>query len=111
MTISTAIDRPYTLDMSGFLVNPADWSPAVAEELARREGLELTEAHWTVIKILRNHHAENRVVPMIRDLLRQIGVRLGNEKANNHYLYSLFPCGPLMQALKLAGLPMPCGCN
>ncbi|MBF0261590.1 MAG: TusE/DsrC/DsvC family sulfur relay protein [Magnetococcales bacterium] len=111
MTSLTVQGHTYPLNMSGFLENPNDWCPEVAIEIARREQLEMTEEHWAIIDILRDYHENNRVVPMIRDLLKRVGERLGKERANVRYLYTLYPCGPFMQALKIAGLPMPCRCD
>ncbi|MBF0626678.1 MAG: TusE/DsrC/DsvC family sulfur relay protein [Magnetococcales bacterium] len=108
MTINT---HPYTLNLSGYLVNPADWNPEVAAMIAQRENVEMTEAHWAVVEILRAYYEEYKIVPMIRTLLKAVGKRMGQEKANLRYLYDLYPCGPVMQALKIAGLPMPCSCD
>ncbi|NGZ06166.1 MAG: TusE/DsrC/DsvC family sulfur relay protein [Magnetococcales bacterium] len=111
MTNVTVHGQVYPLSMNGFLQNPRDWCPEVGLEIARRERLEMTEEHWAVIDILREYHLNNHVVPMIRDLLKKVGERLGKERANIRYLYTLYPCGPFMQALKIAGLPMPCRCD
>ena len=32
----------------GFLTNPAEWNKEIAVELAKEEGIELTDAHWKV---------------------------------------------------------------
>ncbi|MBF0273141.1 MAG: TusE/DsrC/DsvC family sulfur relay protein [Magnetococcales bacterium] len=111
MTSVTLNNHSYTFNHSGYLVNLADWNPDVAALIAHREDVEMTEAHWEVIEILRSYYEEYKIVPMIRTLLKAVGKRMGQEKANIRYLYELYPCGPVMQALKIAGLPMPCSCD
>lgn len=103
--------QSYRVNESGYLVDPADWNLEIAQYLATRERLEMSDAHWEVVKFLRNYYEEHKIVPMIRTMLKAIGAKFGQEKANIRYLYDLYPCGPLMQALKIAGLPMPCGCD
>ena len=41
------------VDSEGYLLDRSQWSPEFARALARREGLELTPAHWEVIDFLR----------------------------------------------------------
>jgi tRNA 2-thiouridine synthesizing protein E len=43
-------------------------------------------------------------------LTKAVGKKMGAEKGNSKYLYSLFPYGPAKQACRYAGLPKPTGC-
>jgi len=43
------------VDEGGYLENVSNWSPAVAEAMAARDGTELTPAHWAVINFLREY--------------------------------------------------------
>jgi len=43
-------------DEEGYLQNLSDWSPEVAEYMAKQDGLELTENHWEVINFLREYY-------------------------------------------------------
>jgi len=45
-------------DEEGYLQNLSDWSPEVAEYMAKQDGLELTENHWEVINFLREYYEE-----------------------------------------------------
>jgi TusE/DsrC/DsvC family sulfur relay protein len=98
------------VDEDGYLINLDDWSKDVAEELAKGEGVEMSEAHWEVVNFLRDYYNEYKIAPMIRILTKEIGKKLGKEKGNTKYLYELYPGGPAKQACKIAGLPKPTGC-
>lgn len=44
------------IDADGHLYNPGEWNAGVAEELARRRGIALTSAHWTVLNDLHDYY-------------------------------------------------------
>lgn len=98
------------LDDDGYLVNLEDWDKAVAEALAKEDGVDLTEAHWEVINFLRDYYEKYQIAPMIKILVKEIGKVMGPEKGNTKYLYELYPAGPAKQACRYAGLPKPTGC-
>ncbi|KGQ70760.1 sulfur relay protein TusE [Chelonobacter oris] len=97
-------------DKDGYLSDIAQWSPQVAEVLARQEQLTLTEAHWEVIYFVREFYQEYKTSPAIRMLVKAMADKLGVDKGNSRYLQRLFPQGPAKQATKLAGLPKPAKC-
>ncbi len=97
-------------DEEGYLTNLDDWTPELAEEMAKQEGIELSENHWEVINFLRDYYEEYQIAPAVRVLTKAIGKKLGKDKGNSKYLYELFPYGPAKQACKYAGLPKPTGC-
>jgi tRNA 2-thiouridine synthesizing protein E len=98
------------VDEEGYLANLNDCEPAVAEVMAKDEGLELTDDHWEIINFLREYYEEYQIAPAVRVLTKAVGKKLGKDKGNSKYLYELFPYGPGKQACKLAGLPKPTGC-
>jgi TusE/DsrC/DsvC family sulfur relay protein len=102
--------RRLATDEEGYLARLEDWSPDVAEAMAERDGLALTESHWQVIDFLRAYYQEYAFAPAVRILIRAIGKRMGPDKGNSRYLYRLFPQGPAKQACRYAGLPKPTGC-
>lgn len=97
-------------DTQGYLKNSQDWTPAVAEAIAVLEQIELTDAHWEVIRFVRDFYLEYKTSPAIRMLVKAMGQKFGPDKGNSRYLYRLFPDGPAKQATKLAGLPKPVKC-
>ncbi len=98
------------LDKHGFLLNLEDWSEAVAAELARSEGIELSTEHFEVIHALRRFYAQFQLSPAMRPLVKYIGQELGADKGNSMYLLKLFPGSPAKLASKIAGLPKPDNC-
>ncbi len=97
-------------DEEGYLVNLSDWTPEVAEELAKGEGIEMTPEHWEIVNFLREYYNEYQIAPAVRVLTKAVGKKLGKDKGTSKYLYELFPYGPAKQACKIAGLPKPTGC-
>lgn len=97
-------------DEEGYLENLSDWTKEIAEAMAVVEELELTDEHWDIINFLREYYEEYQIAPAVRVLTKAVGKRMGKDKGNSKYLYSLFPYGPGKQACKLAGLPKPTGC-
>lgn len=100
MTLTTLAGVDVTVNDEGFLVDPNQWTEAIAAELARTEGIEtLTERHWKVIRFMRSEFFEKGTGPSVRALGKTSGVSIKE-------LYELFPKGPA----KIAGIPKPRGC-
>ena len=97
-------------DAQGYLANLNDWSEDLANILAKRDELELTDAHWEVINMIREFYQENGTAPAMRALTKLAKSKLGKDKGDSKYLYSLFPYGPGKQGSRYAGLPKPTGC-
>jgi TusE/DsrC/DsvC family sulfur relay protein len=72
------------IDVAGYIVNPADWSEALASSLAADEALELTDAHWQVLCFMRDYWQLNRVAPDVRHVTRHLVEKHGfNKKLQN----------------------------
>lgn len=102
--------REIPLDQDACLCDLADWSEPVAHALAAREGIELTDAHWEVLYLLRKFYEEFQLSPANRALVRYVALNLGKEKGNSLYLNGLFNGMPAKLAARLAGLPKPANC-
>jgi tRNA 2-thiouridine synthesizing protein E len=98
------------LDEEGYLIDLSSWTKEIATELAKLEDVDLTDEHWNIIDFLREYYDEYQIAPAVRVLTKAVKKRLGKDKGNSKYLYSLFPYGPGKQACKYAGLPKPTGC-
>jgi TusE/DsrC/DsvC family sulfur relay protein len=104
MTITTLAGVNVELNDEGFLVDPNQWTEAMAVELARKEGIEpLTERQWQVIRFMRSEYLAKGSGPSVRLLGKTSGVPIKE-------LYQLFPKGPAKTAARIAGIPKPKGC-
>lgn len=93
-------------DAEGFLLEP-DLRDEVVAAIASSEGIELTDAHWEVIRFMRDEYQTHGHTPNFRNMLK--GIQAIRPEADSQYLYNLFPMGPAKQAAKVAGLPQPYG--
>ena len=92
-------------DSEGYLIDRDEWSEDFARAQAHAEGLELTPAHWEVIRFLREHWHEHGVQAQVRVMIRHFTARWGPERGSNHHLHDMFPRGgPQKQGNRLAGL-------
>lgn len=103
-------NQHFPTDEYGYLKNLDDWSPELAEAIARKDGIELSEAHWEIVLFVREFYQEYKTSPAIRMLVKALAQKFGEEKGNSRYLQRLFPDGPAKQATKIAGLPKPAKC-
>lgn len=95
---------------SGFLVNADDWNERVAEALAARSHIGLTEAHWEILRFIREYYSKYQHLPNARMFVKAVQKQFGEAKGNSRYLHGLFPEGPVRYACLIAGLPKPPGC-
>ncbi|ETX09448.1 DsrC family protein [Marinomonas ushuaiensis DSM 15871] len=98
------------LDGEGYLLNLQDWTPELAEHLAKDVDVEMSDAHWEIIYLLREFYQEFEVSPAMRPLVKAVNKKLGVEKGRSIYLMTLFPGSPPKLAAKIAGLPKPANC-
>ncbi len=102
--------KPIRLHASGHLANLADWNEELAQVLAERESITLTDEHWVVINYIRKFYFQYGITPMVKVLLRHMAEELGPAQAKKDHMYELFPGGPARQGSRIAGLPSPQGC-
>ena len=98
------------LDKDGYLINLSDWNEDVAADLAVKEGIDLSPAHWELIQLIRKFHERFEVSPAMRPLIKFAKQELGVEKATSLYFLKLFPGSPAKILAKISGLPRPENC-
>lgn len=87
---------------------PMEWTRDDAMEVARKEGLKMTEDHWDVVRALQHYyvqHADDTIINL-RDLHDALDERF-HQKGGMKYLYTVFPGGPIAQSCRIAGLKAP----
>ncbi|KOC86931.1 sulfurtransferase TusE [Winslowiella iniecta] len=102
--------REIERDAQGYLKSLNDWNEALALHIATEESIEMSEAHWEVVRFVREFYLEFNTSPAVRMLVKAVAQKFGEEKGNSRYLFRLFPDGPAKQATKIAGLPKPVKC-
>ena len=89
-------------------INPEPWTETKAIEMARLDGLELSDEHLNIIRYLRDLFADHGGMVNARILMHSLEEEfagLGGHK----YLERLFPLGTIAQASHYAELPTPPG--
>ena len=93
-----------TVDVNeeGYFTNPAQWTRELAKEVAKEEGIQLTDTHYAVLEFLRERFAigENLTI-------RSVG---NSGIIDIKGFYGLFPGAPMKKAAKVAGIPKPASC-
>ena len=91
-----------SVNEEGYLTDLSQWSKDVALELAKEEGIEMTDRHWEVIEYLQKSFRHGDTLS-----IRSIGK---HGPVTIKELYELFPGGPLKKSSKIAGIPKPASC-
>ena len=86
----------------GYLSDLSQWNKEIAIELAKQEGIELTDKHWEVIDFIQEKYKNDEALS-IRGI-KKSGV------INIKEFYDLFPGGPLKISTLIAGIPKPKSC-
>ena len=103
MTVTTIGAAQVHIDPEGFLTDYDEWNEDLGKQLAAAIGIELTDAHWAVIKFLRADYAEEGETATLRRVSVQAGIAVKE-------LFRLFPGKPAKKMAYIAGLPKPVGC-
>jgi TusE/DsrC/DsvC family sulfur relay protein len=91
------------VDDEGFLTQYTEWDENLAKALAVQIGIELTDAHWKVIRFLRADYAAQGETATSRRVQVAGGVPVKDQ-------FALFPKKPAKKMAYIAGLPKPHGC-
>ncbi len=93
-----------TVDVNdeGYFTDPSQWTKEIAAEIAKEEGVELTDKHYEMLEYLRNKHNASE----------QLTIRGINKSGivDVKTFYQMFPGAPLKKSTKIAGIPKPTSC-
>ncbi len=104
MATKTSAGVTVQVNDEGFMTNPAEWTKAIAVEMAKEEGIEeLTDAHWKVIDFSRQSAVSSGASPTLRTITSGSGISTKD-------LFTLFPKGPAKKVARISGLGKPEGC-
>jgi len=102
MAEKTIAGKTVEVTDEGYLVNSSDWTKEIAAEMAKEDGIELTDKHYEVLEYLRKESISGTQLT-----IRKVG-KSGIVDIKG--LYQLFPGGPLKLSSKYAGIPKPASC-
>ena len=91
------------VDDEGFMTEYDEWDEKLAVVLANQIGIELTDAHWKVIRFLREDYKTQGDTATTRRVQAVGGVPVKEQ-------FALFPKKPAKKMAYIAGLPKPLGC-
>ena len=93
-----------TVDVNeeGYMTDPSQWSKEIAVEIAKEEGIELTEKHYAVLDFIREKQKKGETLT-----IRAVG---NSGIIDIKGFYGLFPGAPMKKAAKIAGLQKPASC-
>lgn len=92
-------------DPEGHMFGLAPWSPLIAQQQAKAEGIFLTDEHWEIIIYLRERYREHGAASSAREIMQELEEKYSVEGRRS--LYELFPGGPVSQASRIGGVPLP----
>lgn len=86
----------------GYFNDPSQWTKEIAVDIAKEEGVELTDKHYEMLEYLRNKFNNGD----------QLTIRGINKSGivDVKTFYQMFPGAPLKKSTKIAGIPKPTSC-
>lgn len=106
--IKSLIDNPETANPERVdrELDLQDWDEQRGQQIAKQEGIELSDAHWEVVCCLQNYYLEHGPARHGRELSDMLDKAFA-DRGGRQYLRRLFPDGPVAQGMRIAGLPVP----
>ena len=103
MPVTTINGATVHVNEEGFLTEYDEWDEDLAKVLAANIGIELTDAHWKVIRFLREDFKTQGETATTRRVQTVGGIPTKEQ-------FVLFPKKPAKKMSYIAGLPKPHGC-
>lgn len=91
-----------SVDQEGYLTDFSQWNKEIGTEIAKEQGIDMTDKHWEVIDYIQQQYKNEE--PLSIRGIKKSGVLDIKE------FYALFPGGPLKKATMIAGIPKPKSC-
>ncbi|HNV51711.1 MAG TPA: TusE/DsrC/DsvC family sulfur relay protein [Tenuifilaceae bacterium] len=86
----------------GYLTDASQWTKEIAAEIAKEEGIDITDKHYAVIDFIREKTLKGEALT-----IRSIGK---SGVVDTKGFYDLFPGAPLKKASRIAGIAKPSSC-
>jgi TusE/DsrC/DsvC family sulfur relay protein len=103
MPVTTLNGKSVHVNEEGFLTEYDEWDEDLAKVLAVQIGIDLTDAHWKIIRFLREDFRTQGETATTRRVQTVAGVPVKEQ-------FALFPKKPGKKMAYIAGLPKPRGC-
>ncbi len=103
-------DKKIAIDKDGYLKDLGNWNENVAEALAADCQINLKDAHWEIIWLVREFYQQHQLSPPMRPLIKLVKTKLGDDKGRSIYLMKLFGGSAAKTLNRIAGLPRPANC-
>ncbi len=98
----TIAQATVSVDQEGYLTDFSQWNKEIGTEIAKEQGIEMTDKHWEIIDYIQQKFKEEE--PLSIRGIKKSGV------IDIKAFYNLFPGGPLKKATMIAGVPKPTSC-
>ena len=86
----------------GYLTDASQWTKEIAAEIAKEEGIDITDKHYAVIDFIREKTLKGEALT-----IRSIGK---SGVVDTKGFYDLFPGAPPKKASRIAGIAKPSSC-
>lgn len=103
MPVTTLGGKSVHVNEEGFLTEFDEWDEDLAKVLAAQIGIDLTDAHWKVIRFVRDDFKAQGETPTTRRVQTVGGIPVKEQ-------FALFPKKPGKKMSYIAGVPKPHGC-
>lgn len=95
-------------DPDGNLLDIDAWSEQEAVRRAEALGIELTENRWDIVLFVRDYYRGRGAEASAREIMNALEDEYAQD-GGKRWLYRQFPGGPVYQASRIAGIPVPEG--
>jgi len=95
------------ISLESFPNAPDNWNLDEALNTAKKDGINLNDDHWDLIRALQEYYHKVEF-PHMRQLKDALDEKF-HSRGGMKYLYQIIPGGPVAQGCRLAGLNVPSG--